>query len=220
MSLLIDQGCILHSRPLRETSLILSCLTKDHGLMSFTARGGKRSNRSTNAKFQPFQTLSFEWKSSAKGGLITLRNIDIVRPMWLTGTALQCGIYLNGLLLQLLNPEEPCPNLFTSFQKAILLLEQPNAHLDIILRHFEHELFSELGFAITFEQITHPHLHYEYDLHHGFQITHTHLGFLGKDLIALANSQLESPNTRKTAKRFSRHIIALLKQLKRTEKIN
>ena len=218
MSLSIDQGCILHSRPLRETSLILSCITKEHGLMSFTSRGGKRSKRGTNAKFQPFQTLSFEWKSTTKTGLICLRNIDIIRPVWLTGTALQCGIYLNGLLMQLLNPEEPCPNLFECFQTTVSKLEQPQNNLDITLRQFEHTLFSELGFSITFEQITHPHLYYEYDLHHGFQITRSKFGFLGSDLIALANNQFTNQSIRKTAKRFSRHIIVLLKQLKYTVK--
>ena len=218
MSLLIDQGFILHSRPLRETSLILSCLTQSHGLMSFASRGGKRSQRGTNAKFQPFQTLSFEWKASAKNGLLSIRNIDIIRPVWLTGTALQCGMYLNGLLIQLLNPEESCPNLFKHFQKTILELEQPQRQLDIILREFEHALFSELGFSVTFEQITHPHLCYEYDLHHGFQVTHARFGFLGSDLIALSQNDFSKPSMRKTAKRFSRHMIALLKQLKYSEK--
>ena len=218
MSLLIDQGCILHTRPLRETSLILSCLTKEHGLMSFTARGGKRSQRGTNAKFQPFQTLSFEWKASMRSGLLGLRNIDIIRPIWLTGTPLQCGMYLNGLLIQLLNPEEPCPDLFQHFQQTIAQLEQPQAKLDIILRNFEHALFSELGFSVTFDQITLPHHYYEYDLHHGFQVTHSRFGFLGSDLIALSNNEFNNESTRKTAKRFSRHVVSLLKQLKFTEK--
>ncbi|MDG2348672.1 MAG: DNA repair protein RecO [Gammaproteobacteria bacterium] len=219
MSLLIDQGCILHSRPLRETSLILSCLTRSHGLMSFASRGGKRSQRGTNAKFQPFQTLSFEWKSSEKSGLLGLRNIDIIRPIWLTGTALQCGMYLNGLLIQLLNPEEPCTDLFIHFQKTIIQLEQPQNQLDIILREFEHALFSELGFSVTFEQITHPHLCYDYDLHHGFQVTHSRFGFLGSDLIALSQNDFTKPSMRKTAKRFSRHMVSLLKHLKYSEKI-
>lgn len=214
MSELIDQGCILHTRPLRESSLILTCLTATHGLMSFTARGGKRSPRSTQAKFQPFQTLSLTWRDRHKTGLVTLRTIDITHPMWLTGLKLKCGLYLNQLLIQLLNPEEPCQSLFDAYTETIKHIDQGIKPVDVLLRHFEHQLFAELGFSIPFEQIENPYHHYTYDLHQGFLPASTSNGFQGEALIKLAQGQLESSETRQVAKYFSRQIITQLKQEK------
>lgn len=214
MSDLIDQGCILHARPLRESSLILTALTKEHGLMSFTARGSKRSSRTTQAKFQPFQTLSLQWRERSQYSLMTLKNIDILHPMWLTGLKLKCGLYLNQLLFQLLNPQEPCQSLFDAYTTTIKQLDQKTQAMDIILRQFEHQLFAELGFSIPFEQIDNPHNHYTYDLHQGFVPSATSNGFHGAALIQLAQGQLESAQTRQVAKFFSRQIISQLKQEK------
>src|SRR3546814_18964261 len=69
----IDQqpSYVLHARPYRETSLLLECLTREHGRLGVVARGvrGERA-RLRRAQLETFQSLtmaSLERKSGGEG---------------------------------------------------------------------------------------------------------------------------------------------------------
>jgi DNA repair protein RecO (recombination protein O) len=52
---------VLHARPYRETSLLLECLTREHGRVGVVARGvrGERS-RLRRALLEPFQPMAID----------------------------------------------------------------------------------------------------------------------------------------------------------------
>ncbi|MDE2087744.1 MAG: recombination protein O N-terminal domain-containing protein, partial [Xanthomonadaceae bacterium] len=52
---------VLHARPYRETSLLLECLTRDHGRLGVVARGvrGERA-RLRRSQLEPFQPLALD----------------------------------------------------------------------------------------------------------------------------------------------------------------
>jgi len=78
---------VLHSRPYRETSLLLECLTRDHGRIGGVARGvrGEKS-RLQRAQLEPFQPLALDLM--ARGELATLVGVEGVgAPQRLSGEA-------------------------------------------------------------------------------------------------------------------------------------
>ena len=75
---------VLHSRPYRETSLLLECLTRDHGRLGVIARGvrGERS-RTRRAQLEPFQSMAMDLL--LRGEMATLTAVEPVgTPMRLT----------------------------------------------------------------------------------------------------------------------------------------
>ena len=68
---------ILHSRPYRETSLLIECLTRDHGRIGLVARGVRRERtRVSRASLQPLTPVQLGW--SGRGELATLSQVESV----------------------------------------------------------------------------------------------------------------------------------------------
>src|SRR3546814_947626 len=70
----IDQqpSYVLHARPYRETSLLLECLTREHGRLGVVARGvrGERA-RLRRAQLEPFQSLTMDLLLRGEMGTLT-----------------------------------------------------------------------------------------------------------------------------------------------------
>src|SRR5437899_2271040 len=98
---------ILHGRPYRETSLLLECLTRDHGRVGLVARGVRRERaRIPRALLQPLTPIQLGWTGS--GELGTLVQVDAVAAGFdLHGDALLCALYLNELVLRLVTRADP-----------------------------------------------------------------------------------------------------------------
>src|SRR5580698_10502156 len=101
---------VLHSRPYRETSLLLECLTRDHGRLGVVARG-VRSERSERGRLQrsqlePFQSLALDLQ--LRGELATLRGAEsVAAPLRLSGDAGVAGLYVNELVVRLTERQDP-----------------------------------------------------------------------------------------------------------------
>ena len=140
-----EAAFILHTRPWRETSLIVDVLSRHHGRLGLVARGARRQSSSLKARLVLFQPLHLSW--IGKASLRTLHGAE-----WqggglnLRGHGLMCGFYLNELLLRLLPEGDPHKTLYDHYAAA---LEALNGQRDVepILRRFELDLLSELGYA-------------------------------------------------------------------------
>lgn len=195
---------VLHSRPYKETSALVSLLTLDYGRIDGVARGIRQKKSRNRALLQPLQPLQLSWRG--EGSLKTLFDIEPCGHLpLLGGRALSCVLYANELLNRLLLPQESVPELFREYALLIAQLQQPE-QLEPSLRSFEHQLLQTLGYPILFQeaegQALSPERYYRYHWQSGFQPAVD--GFKGADLIALAQENWHSPDVRKTAKQLSR----------------
>ena len=134
---------VLHTRPYRETSMLVDLFTLNEGRVPVVARGARRAGSQLRASLQPFSLLSVRYKG--KDELKTLLSAEVVEfSPGLQGRSLLCGLYANELLERLLLPLVSLPEMFLFYQ--YLLNELKSAvDLESALRAFEQKLLSELG---------------------------------------------------------------------------
>jgi DNA repair protein RecO (recombination protein O) len=140
-----EAAFILHTRPWRETSLIVDVLSRRHGRLGLVARGARRQNSSLKARLVSFQPLHLSW--FGKGNLRTLHAAEWQGgDLNLRGHSLMCGFYLNELLLRLLPEGDPHETLYDHYEATLKALNGAG-EVEPILRRFELNLLSELGYA-------------------------------------------------------------------------
>ena len=143
-------GYVLHSRPWRETSLVVEAFTHEHGRVGLVARGARQARSRFRGLLLPFRFLLLSW--SGRGELPTLTGADTEgSARALRGRALFSGFYLNELLLKLLPRNDAHPGLFEDYRRAIDDLGG-NGVLDAVLRTFEKRLLDALGYGPTLDR--------------------------------------------------------------------
>lgn len=207
-----DPAFVLHSRPWRETSLIVDVLTRHHGRIAVIARGARRQISSLKTRLIPFQPLSLSWFGKAQ-----LRTLHAAEwqggNLMLRGNALICGFYLNELLLRLLPDGDAHEGLFDLYADT---LEALNTQTDIepVLRRFEINLLSELGYAQPLGQRADaialvPEQRYSYVFGHGVTtLARDDPGYRGKTLLDLATGDLSDLITLAEGKILMRSLLA------------
>lgn len=207
---------ILHARAWRETSLLLECLTREHGRVGLVARGVRRERtRIPRALLQPLVSLNLGW--SGRGELATLNGIeaDGLMPA-LAGQALLCALYVNELVLRLTLRHDPQPALYDAYVQTLARLAdgEPSAWT---LRRFERDLLTQLGYAPAFDldgssttQVD-PALDYGYRDDFGF-VPWRHVGsgpkITGATLLAFASDCMPESKALPALRRLMRHLIA------------
>ena len=106
MTRVTDQpGIVVHTRPYRESSLLLSILTLDHGLISLVGRGVRGGRRGRS--LQPFTELRLGW--SGRSSLGSLAGFEDEKQHWFQGNALASAYYLTELITRLLDEQVIVP---------------------------------------------------------------------------------------------------------------
>lgn len=135
-----EPALVLHTRPYRESSVLVDLLTVHHGRVAALLKGGRR-------RVQIFSTFHACWYGGRE--LVTLVNPGDLRTHWLTGDAANAGLYVNELLMRLVREREPVPDLFAV--ACWMLSEFENgAALRPPLRGFEKLLLQTLGYALSY----------------------------------------------------------------------
>lgn len=192
---------VLHSRPYRETSLLLECLTRDHGRVGVVARGvrGVRS-RLRRAHFEPFQGLSVGLLR--RGELATLTAVDLPAAFTpISGNAVLAGLYLNELVVRLTARDDPSPPLFDAYRRTLARLSAGEP-LAWSLRRFERDLLQAIGYALPLQydaqsgEPIEPDACYRFNVGEGAERCAASNGeaLLGSDLLALEADRM--PDTR------------------------
>lgn len=214
---MMDQAFILHTRAYKETSLLIELLTQQTGRVSVIAKGAKRKKEFVD--LLPFVLLSVEY--SGRGELFGLKhaektNTHAETPIKLIGKALFAGFYLNELLIKLLKKQDPHEALFMAYKTALENLSSPLLSLEIVLRKFEKELLTEIGYGFLFEcrltdQILTPDQYYEFKPDQGFfaltplsKNINPRLKFLGQHLLNIQQDNYANPETLRAAKYLMR----------------
>ncbi len=163
----LQPAYVLHTQPYQNTSLLVDFFCIDHGRMRAVAKGARRQTSRTRSFLQPFQPLLISLVGRSE--LKTLSHVEgSVNAFNLQGVRLFSGLYLNELLVRLLQWQECHPALYDSYQQAIIAL-QGDGNLNVILRRFELSLLDELGYGIDMEIDSATGLPIESDAHYLFE---------------------------------------------------
>lgn len=207
------QAFVLHQRPYRETSLLLDVFTADYGRLSLVARGLRHSKRRQNRPVQLFQPFWLNW--FGKGDLLTVNKIEITgAPFCLQGQAILCGLYINELIVRLLERHHPEPLVFNAYLQILTELQQAGQP-EQALRIFEKRLLEALGYGLDLqhdqlgESIV-EHRHYSYQPDRGLlpcAENHPERIISGSSLLQLQQEQLTHPGSLNEAKHLMRLVI-------------
>lgn len=215
-----DEGFLLHARPFRDSSLIGEFFLRRCGRVSILYKHLKKEGKA-GAKarlLQPFTPVAVTYDDRHElkiGRMLEPAGASI----FLTGTALFSGLYLNELLVRLLHKDEPQPDLFEHYRNALLLLQDKAD--EIALRRFEQQLLQELGYGLVLHADVNgvpllPDTWYLYEADTGFiplplqpiDPARMRLSFLGAHLLEMRQQQYEDTAVRSAAKRLSRLALA------------
>jgi len=141
---------VLHARAYRETSLLLECLTREHGRVGVIARGvrGEKA-RLKRAQLEPFQPVAMDLL--LRGELATLTAVEQVGiPLRMIGDAALASLYLNELVVRLTERQDPIPTLFDAYAATLARLAGGEP-LAWTLRRFERDLLEAIGYGLQLE---------------------------------------------------------------------
>ncbi|KAA0069059.1 DNA repair protein RecO [Rhodanobacter sp. T12-5] len=207
-------GYVLHARPYRETSLLLECLTREHGRLGVVARGvrGERS-RLRRAQLEPFQPLAMDLL--LRGEMATLTGVETVgTPSRLPGDAGLAGLYLNELVVRLTGRQDPVSALFDAYAQTLTRLAAGES-LAWSLRRFERDLLEAIGYGLQLHHDSNdgealvPEASYRYLVEQGaVRCAASHPQALrGSDLLALAQDRMPDNAGLKSLRDMMREII-------------
>ncbi|MBZ2189839.1 DNA repair protein RecO [Alcanivorax sp. JB21] len=200
----LEQVWVLHTRPYRNTSLILELFGERRGRIGAVARSGRK-----NHLLQAFRPLRADFHG--RGELLTLGHCEAEGPaLPLTGRGLFCGLYLNELLTRLLHRFDPHPELLSPYVVTLSALAQDGVPQDVLLRRFELTLLDVLGYGLALEQDANgapvrADGTYQLDPHQG--LLPAREGWPGNDLLAIAADAWHD-SARRTARQLLRAALA------------
>lgn len=202
----------LHTRPYRETSLLVDVFSAESGRLSGVWRGGRRGKGSAAQLFQPLLV-----DAVGQGELKTLRQVEMAGPaLMLAGTALFSAFYLNEILVRLLPRDEAQPGLFVAYADTLGCLQEGGDPASL-LRKFECLLLDTLGYGIDFSHDSESgepvSAAFDYDFHpeRGFTRRRAAGAMVsGAALLQLADGDFVSPAAAAAAKRINRLALARL----------
>lgn len=158
---------VLHTRPFRETSLLVEILSAEQGKVALVARGAKRGKRKLSTLLQPFVPLQISWFGN--GELVTLIDVETTQTgLGLYGRNAICGLYLNELLVKLLPKWDNCQVLYAAYERALLELATQSERDQIVLRKFEMQLLKSLGYGLQLQREISSGANIAFDQHYIF----------------------------------------------------
>jgi DNA repair protein RecO (recombination protein O) len=208
---LLSQVYLLHARPYRDNSLLVTLFCREQGKIAAVAYSGNSAKSNNKGLLQPFIPLSLTLKG--KGSLKNASMVTALNKGYkLSGDYLYSGFYLNELLMRLLPESLPCSTLFDSYHLCLQNFDR-QLPLEASLRIFEVKLLDELGSGIDFSPLfSTPADEFVYIPESGFlpaqQAPATMLRYSSAALKELAKGEFSSEHSLKTAKYLLRQLIA------------
>ena len=171
MRLLAEPAFVLHTRPWRETSLLVEVLSAHHGRLGLIARGVQGPKRHVlRAALQPLQSIRFDAVQTGELARLHAAEALDAAPR-LQGEAMLAAFYLNEVTLRLSPRQDPQPELFLAYAKARDRL-RAGEPLAWTLRRYERDLLAALGLGFDWQcdgegQPIDPAARYRLDPEHG-----------------------------------------------------
>jgi DNA repair protein RecO (recombination protein O) len=212
---ILHPAFVLHSRPYRDTSLLVELFTMNHGRLTVVARSARGMKSRFKGILMPFLPLLVSF--SGKTDLKALQQAEVNgRSYELKHDILLSGFYLNELLMRLLHSHEAYPNVYQAYQNTLSDLARSRLP-EVELRLFEMCLLSNLGYGLHLDKTIGndpvlPDVQYVFEFGSGLsQAKSKHpSNFLGKSLLALHVGNLTTQDEFRDAKRLLRSVLANL----------
>lgn len=204
---------VLHTRPFRDTSLLVELFSEIYGRISVVARSARGSKSRYQGQLQLFTPLLASW--SGRHELKMLGNIELNgMPLQLNDKPLFCGFYFNELLMRLLHKEDPHQQLFGFYHHSLCRLEKGDL-ISVVLRSFEKKLLGDLGYGLPLMHEAKTQVPIQADSFYYFQQGHGFFRseensqehqfiFSGADLIAIAEEKFDRDSVAIAAKKLMR----------------
>jgi DNA repair protein RecO (recombination protein O) len=215
MRVLLQAAFILHRRPYRDAGLLLEAFGREHGRLGLVARSAVSPRSRLKGLLQPFAPLLLSW--SGKGDLATLTGAEEAgRPAPLPSDRVLAGLYVNELLVRLLQRLDPQPGLYAAYETLLAELAAAPGE-EPALRRFEKRLLEELGYGLSLDREAvsgQPIVageQYRYVLDRGpLAASQTQAGvpISGQSLLALRDGILGDPAVLREVKRLTRAALA------------
>lgn len=215
MTVELQPAYVLHTRPYRDTSMLVDFFTPAYGRVTAVARGVRSKKAPKRNLLNPFTHLliSFQGKTDLK--LLTHFEAD-GSQFSLVAKYLFSGFYLNELLVRLLPELDAHQGIYDLYEHSLGKLNSQQ-DLEPILRHFEFELLNELGYGIHFDldaktglNLSRDH-YYCLDSSLGFYLAepeHSNANqYSGEHLLAISSGDFSHPDVKKAAKHISRILL-------------
>ncbi|MBU2885042.1 DNA repair protein RecO [Gilvimarinus agarilyticus] len=210
-----EPAYVIHTRPYRDTSLIVTFFSRHYGVVAGVARGQRKASKKHNkTPMLPFTPLliNLQGKSSLK----LISHFEWAgNTKTLQGYALYSGLYLNELLVRLLPEWYAHSSLYDDYQWALGALSE-GGDIEVILRQLEGRLLDSLGVNISWhtqagsEEPIRTDLHYRLDTQAGFVplFNASEAGALsGEDILQVAAGNWRHEPARRLAKYTHRQLL-------------
>ena len=137
-----SMGYILRTRPYSEASVIVDLFTKDSGRITCMTRPAKLRGKVQKGHLQAFRLLQLHWQGRTE--LSRLTQTDERFRHRIPPKNLLFGLYLNELLLKLVQTHMALDQLFTIYQHTLQLLCDTEMPMVVVMQ-FELGLLNDLG---------------------------------------------------------------------------
>ncbi|WP_076407721.1 DNA repair protein RecO [Shewanella sp. UCD-KL12] len=190
----MERGYVLHTRPFKDSSVLVNVLVDGRGRVDCVARLGSGKS-SIKSILQPFQPLIFQL--SGRSSLKTLSMVEAASPaVPLSGEVSFAGFYLNELMVRCITVDHGAEALFYTYHKTLMAMAA--GFCESQLRYFELALLKELGLMPTLtvdlsQEAIEPDYYYRLLPDEGFinalgpKLSH----YSGEMLLALNENRLE-----------------------------
>lgn len=142
-----SRGTVIRLTKLTDTSLIVTWLTIEHGVIQTVAKGARRPKSSFSGKIDLFVEADLEWQKAKRGHLHHLREVAVADyriSLRQSYRDILVASYFGKLLTEVVEVDFAVPELADLFQRALGYLTEKGADCKALL-HFEKELGKQMG---------------------------------------------------------------------------
>jgi DNA repair protein RecO (recombination protein O) len=168
------RGFIIARMPFGNTSLIVRCLSREAGRLTFMAKGATRPRGPFSGLLDLFYYADFLYQPSRTGDMHTLREVKLMEAhlgLRRSYANLLAAQYFAALIETITEAGTPVPHEVELFGKALAYLCENDVSWRAVER-FEHRILTLAGIAQA-----------EHDLPHAFRTLHHKVPTLRDDLL-------------------------------------
>ena len=132
--------CVLHRVPLDEADWLLTVFSRQSGKQFVVTPHRKQTRLELNSIYEAGWSDSDDWPR--------IYAVNCVKQSQLDGDALLCSLYLNELLVRLLNTGDSMPTVYDRYERTLEALAG-GQHPEPWLRTFEYQLLMQLGYGFS-----------------------------------------------------------------------